>query len=125
MKAILTTVLIACLGCNVQLTDRIQEFMPGTYIRASHHEFGVEFDTIFIAIQNQTSNQYSITRNWKYERVLDGQKLNPEYKQIIWSGIYDSKSHILRDAGTNGAYTFDPDRSLLFVGNTEYKKLGK
>ena len=125
MRATLTIVMIAFLGCNVQLTDRIQEFMPGMYIRSSQHEFGAEFDTILIAIQNEPSGQYSITRNWKYERVLDGQTLNPDYKQNLSSGIYDSKSHILRDAETNRAYTFDPDRSLLFVGNTEYKKIGK
>ncbi|MEO7982567.1 MAG: hypothetical protein ABI688_00670 [Bacteroidota bacterium] len=64
-------------GCGLnKIKDEVQEFIPGTYIRFSTQEFGTEYDTLVISLQNQTVNVYRILRKWKYERVLDGEGLN-------------------------------------------------
>ena len=115
--------LILIAGCNVQLKDPVQDFIPGTYARHSEHEYGKEFDTLIISVQNRIPNEYSILRKWKYERVLDGERLEPEFKQIITTGIYNAKNKLLQESQTLAVYTFDPDRTVLFAGKTQYKKV--
>jgi hypothetical protein len=122
VMAFITGLLIIA-GCDTQSADPIQEFIPGTYVRFSKHEFGTEWDTLVISVQNPIANEYQILRKWKYERVLDGQKLDPEYKRVITSGIYNTKEELLRESQTLAVYTFDPGRAVLFAGKSEYNKL--
>jgi hypothetical protein len=76
-------------GCRSFLKEEsIQSLIPGTFIRFSQHEFGTEYDTLVITLQNEAVSQYRIQRKWKYERILDGNKIEPEYRQELHSGIY-------------------------------------
>lgn len=122
MKNIFILIIIFC-SCNAITKDETASFIPGTYIRSSQHEFGTEHDTLIISIQNKEADQYKIERRWNYERVLDGNKLDPEYKQTETSAIYDQKQYVLNETKTGLEYSFDQNKGALFAGTTEYKKL--
>jgi hypothetical protein len=103
--------------------ESIRSFIPGTFIRFSQHEFGTEYDTLVISVQNESAKQYRIQRRLKYERMLDGNKIEPEYRKELSSGIYDEKDKLLRILETAEAFSFNPKKKILYAGSTEYKKI--
>lgn len=128
MKQLLFIHLLALLviACSCQLKkvkDEVMDFIPGTYIRFSQHEFGTEYDTLIISLQNSSAGEYKIVRKWKYERVLDGQPIEPEYKRAITAAIYSTENKFLRETETGSIYSFDTREKLLFNGPIKYKKL--
>lgn len=117
--AVATLLVIAC-GTRA---DERQAFLPGIYTRVSDHEFGKEWDTVVISLQNSAAEEYLIVRRWRYERVLDGQRLEPEYKVVGTAGFYDSETGLLEESESRFTYSFDIERKTLFAGTAEYKKL--
>ncbi len=118
--------LMLCLtyGCHLKNgNDPVQEFIPGTYIRFSAHEFGKEYDTLVITLQNKNAGEYKITRRWNYERVLDGAAIEPEYKLTKTTVVFEPKHQLLREIETGSVYTFDVGTNLLFNGPIKYRKL--
>src|SRR5258705_6181013 len=110
MKTLLlahVAVLLLCSCGLLKTKDEVEEFIQGVYIRCSQHEYGTEYDTIVISVQNRSANEYHIVRMWKYERVLDGIKIEPEYKLTEASGIYYSKNKILQDTEAGDILSFD------------------
>lgn len=111
-------------GCGlIKTKDEVKEFIPGTYIRLSLHEFGTEYDTLLITLQNKSANEYRIIRKWKYERVVDGKRIEPEYKRTITSGVYNSTHKLLQENETGDIYSFDIKQKTLFNGPIKYQKL--
>lgn len=127
MKIILLifiTVLLLIFSCETLVTtDEVRDFIPGTYIRFSQHEFGTEYDTLTITLQNKAANEYKILRKWKYERVLDGASIEPEYKRLATSGIYNPNNKLLQEAENGLAFSFDVQKQLLYSGPIQYKKI--
>lgn len=103
------------MACN----NSTRRFVDGTYTRHSEHAFGKEDDTLVISGNNK---RYIIERKWKYERVLDGKALEPEYKQESSTASYSEKHRTLVSQ-EGDVYTFDLKEGLLLNGPTKYKKL--
>ncbi len=117
------SVLFFLASCSSSDSDAIKEFIPGTYIRASQNEFGKEYDTLVISLQNKSAGEYGILRKWRYDRVLDGQSIEPEYKQERSSGLYDPDKKVLQETETLELFTFDVERKLLFNGTNQFTKI--
>ena len=113
---------IAC-SCSGTTPDSVENFIPGTYIRFTKHEFGAEYDTLVISMQNRSANEYKIIRRWKYERVLDGVKTEPEYKRTATAAVYSTQNKFLRETETGDIYSFNVKEKVLFNGPVKYKKL--
>jgi hypothetical protein len=125
MKAIsilLSAVLILS-ACSNPESDAIKEFIPGTYIRASQNEFGKEYDTLVIFQQSKSASEFKITRRWRYERVLDGKPIEPEYKITTTSGLYDGEKKLLLESETLETFSFDIEKKLLFHGTNQFTKI--
>lgn len=125
MKILTELMFAMCLlGCGViRKKDEVQSFIPGTYIRFSEHEFGREYDTLIISLQSSSANEYRIVRRWKYERVVDGHRLVPEYKIKVSVAIFDPRQKLLQEIRTGRIYTVDVKSGNLFSGAVKYKKL--
>jgi hypothetical protein len=125
MKSILFFFLcfIAFYSCTSVTKDEIRESIPGTYIRSAEHEYGSEQDTVIISVLNAASNEYKITRRWKYERIMDGKAIEPEYKLTDNTGVYSSETKMLQESSTLETYSFDPKQKLMFSGEIKYQKL--
>lgn len=103
--------------------NELEAFIPGAYIRLSVHEYGTEYDTLVITLQNQSAHEYKILRKWKYERVIDGVPIEPEYKRLVTTGIYNYSRKLLQENETGDLLTFDVSQNLLFAGSVQYKKI--
>lgn len=127
MKALfmlsLSAIAVVSSCSNGTSADEVKANIPGTYIRASQHEFGKEFDTIVVSLQNEAANEFKLTRRWRYERVLDGKPIEPEYKNTTTTAVYDEPSKQLKETETGDTYSFDPASKTLFAGSTKYEKL--
>jgi len=110
-------VLIACNGSG---KDEMKASIPGTYVRYSEHEFGKEYDTLVISEKN---DQFQILRKWRYERVLDSVKQEPEYKQQVTTASYDSEHRILNENESGNVISLDPKDKTVSVGPTKYNRL--
>lgn len=121
MLILFATVIIA--GCNTSGKDEIMEFIPGTYVRTGQNEFGKEFDTLVITIQNPTAKEFKIQNRWHYIRQVEGEANVPEYKVKETSGIYDAETKLLEEAETLDHYTFDIKEKAVFDGTNKFKKI--
>jgi hypothetical protein len=116
-------VLALFISCSSLLKDEVKESIPGTYIRFSQHEYGIEYDTLVVTLQNNSANEYKILRKWKYERIMDGQTVQPEYKRSFTSGIYNTTHKLLQETETGDFYSFDVKQKILLNGPIKYQKL--
>ncbi len=110
-------------ACNGIMKDEVKEFIPGTYIRNAETEFGKAYDTLVITMQNKSANEYKILGKWRYDRVLDGKPIEPEYKVSETSGIYDGEKKQLQETETLEFFTFDVENKLLFNGANKFTKI--
>jgi hypothetical protein len=124
MLLLIPICLLILLGCGlINSTDNTERFIPGTYLRFSSHEYGKEYDTLVITLQNESAHEFKICRRWKYERVLDKQLIEPEYKVVYTTGIYYGQQKAMRETETGTLYSFDVKEKLVFNGSINYKKL--
>lgn len=121
MLILLATLIIY--GCNTSGKDEIMEFIPGTYVRVGQNEFGKEFDTLVITIQNPAAKQFKIQNRWHYIRQVEGEANVPEYKVKETSGIYNAETKLLEEAETLDHYSFDIKEKVLFDGTNKFKKI--
>jgi hypothetical protein len=119
----LFAIIILLSSCSNAESDAIKDFIPGTYIRSAEHEFGAEHDTVIISLQNKSANEFKLIRKWKYERVLDGKPIQPEYKSTSTSAIFNNENKMLQERETADTYSFDPKQKAMFAGTTKYLKL--
>lgn len=110
-------------GCNSASNNKAKDAIPGTYIRLSEHEYGREWDTLVIGFQNRAANQYKIIRRWRYERVLEGKAVEPEYKVTTTTATYNAQSKNLEEDRTGKIYTLDAAGDALFAGTSRFEKL--
>ncbi|MBX9890778.1 MAG: hypothetical protein K2Y12_00510 [Chitinophagaceae bacterium] len=110
-------------GCGTSGKDEIMEFIPGTYIRAGQNEFGKEFDTLVISVQNLAAKEFKIQNRWHYIRQVEGEANVPEYKVKETSGIYNTETKLLEEAETLDHYSFDVKEKVLFDGTNKFKKI--
>ena len=108
-------------GCREINPDPMRELIPGTYIRFSQHEFGHEYDTLVISQLKGTVDAFTILRKWKYERVLDGKVVEPEYKRMVTTAVYDGQ--LLVEQSTGAVYVLDVRAKLLVNGGIKYQKV--
>jgi hypothetical protein len=125
MKKLAFILMISLLlqACGPFNTDNeLSQSLPGTYIRISQNEFGTEHDTLVIVLQNPSSDEYKLIRHWKYERQVDGQKLEPKYEIKITVAVLDKERSTLFESSTGDTYSYDEKQKILFNGPEKYYK---
>lgn len=116
-------VFILLLACESSKSDEIRAFIPGTYARFSDHEMRKEYDTIKINVISEAGNNYSLIRSSSFQRKLDGKEFPWEYTKEEWTAVYDENKRVLNETHKGKVISFVPEKSILLVGTTEYKKL--
>lgn len=114
-------VVVVMVSCG-NPSDSVKPFIPGTYVRFSSHDMGVENDTLIIEPMNE-ENSFQITRKWRYDRTIDGVKYPSTYQKQNWSGIYDNEKKAIIENTRDKIITFAPDKGKLYVNTTEYSKI--
>jgi hypothetical protein len=127
MKPIISVYAVALAiitSCNsVNSKDEVEEFIPGTYVHHSENEYGKGFDTLVISLQNESANEYKIVRKTRYNRILDGKALEPDYKTKTTSGIYDADKKLLQESQSLNIFTFNVSQKILLTGTNQFNKI--
>lgn len=110
-------------SCTSAEKDETIEFIPGTYVRTGQNEYGKEFDTLVISLQNPAAKEFKIQNRWHYIRQVEGEANIPEYKVKETSGIYNTETKLLEEAETLDHYSFDIKEKVLFDGTNKFKKI--
>jgi len=110
-------------SCTNSTSDKIRDFIPGTYARQIHDEFTNGGDTLVISEQDLSGGVYFIENRKGYQQHLDGKVFPPERKMRKWTGVYDPKTHQLMIQNTEDIITFLPEKDNLLLGRTEYDKV--
>ena len=114
--------ILSLFSCSSK-TDEIRAFMPGTYARFSDHEMRKEYDTLSIEMISLAGNNYRLLRSSTFQRKMDGQNFPWEHTKEEWTAIYDDSRKILNETRKGKVISFVPERNILLVGTTEYKKI--
>ena len=120
---LISGILTLLLACESNKSDVIREFIPGIYARFSDHEMRKEYDTIKIDVISETGNNYSLKRSSSFQRKLDGKEFPWEYTKEEWTAVYDENKRVLNETRKGKVISFVPEKRILLVGTTEYKKL--
>lgn len=122
-KCVVMGILISSLfSCSFK-TDEIRAFIPGIYARFSDHEMRKEYDTLSIEMISEAGNNYRLLRSSRFKRKMDGQSFPWEHTKEEWTAIYDASNRVLNETVKGKVISFIPDKKILLVGNTEYKKI--
>ena len=119
----LSSVLLLLMACESAKSDEIRAFIPGVYARFSDHEMRKEYDTLRINRISETGNNYGLIRSSLFQRKLDGKKSDWEYTREEWTAVYDENKRVLNETRKGKVISFVPEKRMLLVGTTEYKKI--
>ena len=109
-------------SCSIK-TEKMRAFIPGTYARFSDHEMRKEYDTLSIEIISEAGNNYRLLRSSTFQRKMDGQNFPWEHTKEVWTAIYDASRRVLDETTKGKVISFIPEKNILLVGTTEYKKI--
>jgi hypothetical protein len=109
--------------------DDVEGFIPGVYARVFKDSLNETTNTVgndTLEIKKSTtgnSDFYEIHRKMKYQRTVDGQQKQEEYKTETWKGIYDKDKKVVQETTKGKLISFLPDKNILLVNSVEYKKI--
>lgn len=115
--------LLTLLACHFSKKDTVRSFIPGSYARFSDHQMRKEFDTLKIEPLSESGNNYRLLRSSSFQKKLDGQSFPWEEKKEEWTAIYDEEKKVLQETSKGKIISFVPQKNILLVGSTEYKKI--
>jgi hypothetical protein len=111
------------MACDSSKDDEIRAFIPGIYARFSDHEMRKEYDTIRIDVASKAGNVYRLIRSSSFQKKLDGKKSDWVHTKEEWEAVYDENRKVLNETQKGKLISFVPEKRMLLVGTTEYKKL--
>lgn len=122
MKAIkLLLGLCSCLALANCATDKVRDFMPGTYVNSAGGEFSIASDTLKVELVE--GNNYQILRSTGYNLIRDGKVGARQREAEQWSCAYSSATKTLTELKKGKVITFFPDSGSLKVGRRVYEKI--
>ncbi|MBV4357318.1 hypothetical protein [Pinibacter aurantiacus] len=112
-------------GCMNSASDKIREFIPGTYVRQIHNEYTNGSDTLMIKLQDESAGVYLIDKMVGYQKHIDGRTFPPKHETSQWTAVYDEKLHQLIVQNQGFIIVFDPAKNQLMSNRTLYDKITK
>lgn len=108
----------ALAGCS---SDKVRDFMPGTYVNSAGGEFSIASDTLKVELVE--GNNYQVLRSTGYNLISDGKVGRREHETERWSCAYGTATNSLTELRKGKIITFYPERGELGVGRRLYKKI--
>lgn len=120
-----STILIALtalvfIGCSNKTTN---ENLAGTYTNQSKSEYSEATDTLIITTIGQSTNTYQIERKTGFNKIRNNITQPKEYKNEKWLATWDADKQILSETDLGRQISFDKDKHLLSLKNTQYQKI--
>lgn len=116
-------VYLVLMSCTSSSTDKLQEYIPGVYVRAINHEFAKGYDTLVVELMNQHTGTYSIVKKAGFVQFVDGKIVGHKTTIEKYTVVYDEPTGTLNDNHKMKTFTPAPDKGLLLSGSVGYKKV--
>ena len=113
MKTFIIMLLSAGLWTGCTTNNKVQNFIPGTYVNHAESVYSVADDTLII------TQDYQVTRRTTYHRT-DGK---PRRLEKHFNGLWDEGKQVLTLTQTGTVLLFRPSDKTLLLGNSIYRKL--
>jgi len=112
--------LLAACGNN---SRHIKDFIPGTYVNEAQSCYSLANDTLQIAPNLLTENNYRIIHKTGFNRVITG-KLQPRERRIkTFTAIWDEQKQTLMILQNGVVLLFQPRGNQLLIENSTYRKI--
>jgi len=108
----------ALAGCT---SDKVRDFMPGTYVNSAGGEFSIASDTL--KIERIEGNSYQVLRSTGYNLIRDGKVGKREHGTELWSCTYSPATKTLTELKKGKLISFFPEKGALAAGRRVYKKI--
>jgi hypothetical protein len=115
--AMMTAVVSAC------TTNKIEDYIPGTYVDSASSEYSIAFDTLIIEPAEIESQNYIIHRKTGFRRIENGKLGKYQFKAEEWVAVFDPDTKVLNEITTGKTITFYPQTKRLRVVRREYQKI--
>jgi len=115
--AMMTALVSAC------TTNKIEDYIPGTYVDSASSEYSIAFDTLIIEPPERESKNYIIHRKTGFRRIENGKPGKYQFKAEEWVAVFDPNTHVLNEITTGKILTFYPEANRLRVVKREYEKI--
>src|SRR6476661_2863853 len=125
MKQSIFVLMIACFaffGCSSP-DESTRLFIPGTYVKEIKDEFTEGMDTLTIKVLDYKSYNYTITRNTSYSQTIDGKTLPAKSDMHKWIAVFRPTTMQLIEQSQGRVFTFSPERNVLSMGSSVYRKI--
>ncbi|MFC4213365.1 hypothetical protein ACFOWA_19390 [Pedobacter lithocola] len=110
--------IVLMLGCS---TDKVRDFIPGTYVNSAGGEFSIADDTLEVELIE--GNNYVIHRRTGFNLITEGKLGKREYEVEVWKTIYNAEAQSLTETRKGKIISFFPDKNSLSIGRRTYKKI--
>ncbi len=110
------------IGCGAA-RDKSEDAVSGTYVREINNEFAKGNDSLIVSVLDKEAGTFSIIKNYGFIRYLDGQEKGRDHKTENYTGVYDRERKQLHDDFKGKVFTFVPDKNILLMGSSEYRKV--
>lgn len=114
---------LALMSCTSSFIDKVQDFIPGIYVRAINHEFAKGYDTLVVELMDQHTGTYSIVKKAGFEQFIDGKAVGRKTTIEKYTTVYDEPTGTLNDNHKMKTFTPAPDKGLLLSGSVVYRKV--
>ncbi|TXI87460.1 MAG: hypothetical protein E6Q36_07455 [Chryseobacterium sp.] len=127
MKALTILLFSAAIlsSCSSPDSEKLQDFAPGIYIREINHEHAIGMDTLTVKPLDNVPNAFSIIKSSGLNPKLDGKELSREYRTEEFVTELRPELKQLYAKGQDETFTLVPEKNVLMMGSTEYKKIKK
>ncbi len=105
-------------GCASQ---KVADFIPGTYVRTVINEFSVGRDTLVIGSVDRRT--YTIIHRGSYRLIKQGKLLPEQSISENWIATYDEDKEVLMESKRGKIISFDTSKNILLVGSSPYEKI--
>ena len=122
MKAIkLLLWLCSCFALASCTTEKVRDFMPGTYVNSTGGEFSIASDTLIL--ERIEGNNYRVFRHTGYNLIRNGKAGPREFETEVWACVYSPATKTLTESRKGKVISFYPDRGVLQVSRRMYEKM--
>jgi len=121
MNKIFKMILLGAVPFLFSCGNRLEEYIPGTYVYSATGEYSIAHDTLLISAQ--PNGIYQILRSSGWQKIRDGKLLAPEYDSAYWLALFDKQKGILQEIDRGKILAFDPKAGTLNLGKRSYRKL--
>ncbi len=121
MKNTIISGALAVLLMTACTSDKIRDFIPGTYVNHAEGEFSLADDTLIIEPIEQ--NNYIIYRKTGFQKINEGKPGQWEHETEQWQAIYDESTKTLQETKVGKQMTFYPDSAQLKLSKRSYSKI--